>query len=234
MAARRQGQIGGVAAKFKSRRLAGRGDLFGGVRLNLGQLGGSFAPDAAAIPADPAREHDDPVEELFEDQLHCADLVVVSKADLLTDSDLDDVERAVLREVRPGTGIVRGSPAGLPPAILIGLGSAAENDMAGRESHHDLEGEEHDHDDFASFVVEAVPANSLDIIRARVQAALAVPGVLRIKGRGTVRNRAGMVVVQAVGARVEAYFTPAADAPSLVVIGLRGLDRTAVEAALAG
>ena len=42
---------------------------------------GRFAPDAESAP-DPARMHDDPVEELFEDQLRCADLVVVSKADL--------------------------------------------------------------------------------------------------------------------------------------------------------
>jgi cobalamin biosynthesis protein CobW len=58
--------------------------------------------------------------------------------------------------------------------------------------------------------------------------------VLRIKGRSAVRDRSGAVVVQAVGARVETYFTPAADAPSLVVIGLRAMDRAAIEAALAG
>ena len=201
-------------------------------------VAGRFAPDPeatrAAVAADPAIDHDDPIEELFEDQLRCADLVVLNKADLVSESELAEAEAIVRREARPGIGLMRRQRGNLSLDVLLGLSAASESDMAGRESHHELEGEEHDHDDFASFVVESVPANSLDIVRARVQAALAVPGVLRIKGRGTVRNRAGMVVVQAVGARVETYFTPAANAPSLVVIGLRGLDRTAVEAALAG
>ena len=196
---------------------------------------GTFAPDhGRRIQADPARQHDDPVEELFEDQLRCADLVVVSKADLLADSDLDDVERIVLREVRPGTGIVRGSPAGLPPAILIGLGSAAENDMAGRESHHDLEGEEHDHDDFASFVLDAPAFASLDELKLRVAAAGRMPGVLRIKGRAAVAGKSASAIVQAVGPRVDAYFAPGTEPTGLVIIGLRDLDRDTVTACLGG
>jgi cobalamin biosynthesis protein CobW len=82
--------------------------------------------------------------------------------------------------------------------------------------------------------VTPAPAASLEAVRARVQKALGVPGVLRIKGRVAVSGRPGVAVIQAVGARVEAYFTPAAEAPSLVVIGLRDMDRAAVEAALAG
>jgi cobalamin biosynthesis protein CobW len=199
---------------------------------------GRFAPDPqatkAALAADPAIVHDDPIEELFEDQLRCADLIVVSKADLISEGDLAQAEAIVLREARPGIGMMRGHGGGLSPDVLLGLSAASEDDMKGRESHHDLEGEEHDHDDFASFVVRPGSAVSLDAIRARVMTALAVPGVLRIKGRSTVQDRAGAVVVQAVGARVEAYFTPSADAPSLVVIGLRDMDRGAVEAALAG
>ncbi len=199
---------------------------------------GRFAPDPeatkAALAADPAIDHDDPIEELFEDQLRCADLVVMSKADLVSEGDLAEAEAIVLREARPGTGMMRGQGGGLSPDVLLGLSAASESDMAGRESHHDLEGEEHDHDDFTSFVVKPAPADSLETVRARVQKALGVPGVLRIKGRSGVRDRAGAVVVQAVGARVEAYFTPAAEAPSLVVIGLRDMDRGAIEAALAG
>ncbi|MBN9011411.1 MAG: cobalamin biosynthesis protein CobW, partial [Rhizobiales bacterium] len=107
---------------------------------------GRFAPQAAS--ADPAREHDDPVEELFEDQLRCADLVVVSKTDLVDGPTLSEVEATVAREARPGTTTLRSRGEGLPAEILLGLASASEDDMKGRESHHDLEGEEHDHDDF--------------------------------------------------------------------------------------
>ena len=38
--------------------------------------------------------------------------------------------------------------------MLLGLGAAAEDDLDSRPSHHELEGEDHDHDEFDSFVVE--------------------------------------------------------------------------------
>ncbi len=192
---------------------------------------GRFAPEAEAAP-DPARMHDDPVEELFEDQLRCADLVVVSKADLVSPDALAEVEAAVARDTRPGVSALRSSGAGLPTEILLGLSAAAEADLKGRESHHELEGEEHDHDDFDSFVVTPPPAPSLDDLRRRVSAALEVAGVFRIKGYAQVEGKAASVVVQAVGSRVETYFSPTPARDGLVVIGLRDLDRTAAAARL--
>ena len=100
---------------------------------------GTFAPVAPAAD-DPAREHDDPVEELFEDQLRCADLVVVSKSDLVDAATLGSVEATVAREARTGVTALRSGPGGLPLAVLLGLGADAEANFAGRESHHDLEG----------------------------------------------------------------------------------------------
>lgn len=193
---------------------------------------GILAPKPAA--ADPAREHDDPVEELFEDQLRCADLVVVSKADLVDEAALGRVESTVAGKARLGVVTLRSGVGGLPVEVLLGIAAAAETDFAGRESHHDLEGEDHDHDDFASLVVEMPAMLSLDALRCRVAEALALPGVLRIKGRAEVAGKAAAVVVQAVGARVEAWFEPAPSPAGLVVIGLAGFDRSAVLRHLAG
>jgi cobalamin biosynthesis protein CobW len=194
---------------------------------------GRFAPEAEAAP-DPARTHDDPVEELFEDQLRCADLVVVSKADLVGVDVLGAVDGIVARDIRSGVSILRSAGEGLPAEILLGLSAAAEADLKGRESHHELEGEEHDHDDFDSFVVTPAPAASLEALRARVSAALELPGVFRIKGHARVEGKGAPVVVQAVGARVETYFSPTPAREGLVVIGLRDLDRAAATARLTG
>ena len=197
---------------------------------------GRFAPDPEAtraeLAADPAVTHDDPIEELFEDQLRCADIVVVSKSDLVSPAELAAAEELVRREARTGTGIVRGAGGTVPPEVLLGIAASAEADMKGRESHHELEGEEHDHDEFDSFVVPVTPADSLDALGARVRSALAVPGVLRVKGYAAVAGKAAPAVVQAVGPRVDLSFSPGARAGGLVVIGLRGLDRAAVMAAL--
>ena len=195
---------------------------------------GRFAPAMPTAP-DPVRDHDDPIEELFEDQLRCADLVVVGKADLLGADAVDRVEATVLGEARPGTPVVRGSLKGLPADVLLGLAAGAEDNMGGRESHHELEGEEeHDHDDFASFVVDTPPFGTVEALKERVGAALAYPGVLRIKGRARVDGKAAPVVVQGVGPRVETYFDPAGGGDGLVVIGLAGLDPAAVSSRLIG
>jgi cobalamin biosynthesis protein CobW len=199
---------------------------------------GRFAPDPdairAALAADPAIEHEDPIEELFEDQLRCADLIVVSKADQVSEAELAATEALARREARPGVALLRGRGANLSPDVLLGLAAASETDMVGRESHDELEGEEHDHDEFDSFVIAPGVAASLDEIRARVEAALALPGVLRVKGRIGVAGKAAAAVVQAVGTRVETYFAPAEAKPQLVVIGLREMDRSAIELSLSG
>jgi cobalamin biosynthesis protein CobW len=189
---------------------------------------GRFTPEVSGE----APAHDDPIEELFEDQLRCADMIVVSKSDLVSAASFAETQDIIRRDVRAGTSIVRGGA--VPAEVLLGLAASAEGDMLGRESHHDLEGEEHDHDDFISHVFEVTPAASLDALKARVSATLAVPGVLRVKGRVGVAGKSAPAVVQAVGPRLDLSFVPGAAPSGLVVIGLRDMDRGAIAAALAG
>src|ERR1700712_4937262 len=132
---------------------------------------------AAQRAADPSLDHDDPIEEVFEDQLACADLVVLSKSDLVSPDALTQIETKLKAVLRPGVRIARSQ--GTP--ILIGLNAAAEDDMKARLGHHGEE-EEHDHDDFDSIVVTPPPAISIEAMRTRVNNALNLTGVLRVKG----------------------------------------------------
>ncbi|OYU88634.1 MAG: cobalamin biosynthesis protein CobW [Bradyrhizobiaceae bacterium PARB1] len=184
--------------------------------------------------ADEGIEHDDPIEEVFEDQLACADLVVLSKSDLVSAEQLAEIETKLKAELRAGVGIVR-SKGDLAPKVLIGLNAAAEDDMAARAGHHGEE-EEHDHDDFDSIVVKPTAAADLDSMRARVSDALGLDGVLRVKGHARIADKLSPVVVQAVGARVDlAFARPDVSHPEhLVVIGLKGFNADAARKALAG
>jgi cobalamin biosynthesis protein CobW len=179
-------------------------------------------------------EHDDPIEEVFEDQLACADLVVLSKSDLVSAAQLDEIEIKLKAELRAGVGIVR-SKGDLAPRVLIGLNAAAEDDMAARAGHHGEE-EDHDHDDFDSIVIKPGTAGDLEAMRARISDALGLEGVLRVKGHARIAGKPAPIVVQAVGARVDlAYARPDVSHPEhLVVIGLKGFDANAVRRALAG
>jgi len=202
--------------------------------LSEGRVTIDEAAVAAQRAADSSVDHDDPIEEVFEDQLACADLVVLSKSDLVAPDALTAIEARLAAVLRPGVRIVL-SHGTLAPLVLIGLNSAAEDDMAARVGHHGEE-EEHDHDDFDSIVVTPSPANSVDAMRARVSDALNLSGVLRVKGHARISDKAAPMVVQAVGSRVELSFgrPDVKQSEHLVVIGLKGFDSEAARRALAG
>ena len=201
---------------------------------------GRFADDperlAAQRVADPSLDHDNPLDEVFGDQLAAADLVVLNKTDLLDDEALAKAERDIAAQLRPGVKTVRSAYGKVAPAVLLGLAAGAEDDLAARPSHHDLESE-HDHDDFESFVVArgsvAEPARLL----AAIGAVVARHDILRLKGFLDIPGKELRQVVQAVGSRVQHHFDRPwrRDEPRLsrlVVIGRKGLDRTAIAAAL--
>ena len=200
---------------------------------------GRVAADEAAIArqrqADDALDHDSPIEELFEDQLRCADLVVLSKTDLVNDIQIAGVEATIAPDRRDAARTIHSRISGLPSDILLGVGAQAEDDTKTRQSHHEMAGsDDHEHDDFDSFSI-AIEAPDRNIAQMRVSEAMAVAGVLRIKGLVALPDRMPPLAVQAVGPRVESWFwgEPMGN-PSLVVIGLAGMDRLAIEAALRG
>ena len=201
---------------------------------------GRFATDPAALAAqraaDPALDHDNPLEEVFEDQLSAADLVVLNKTDLLAPDALDGVERDLARQKRAATKLIAASHGAVAPALLLGLDAAAEDDLASRPSHHDLE-PEHDHDDFESFMVARGPVADTPGFLARLGEIVAAHDILRLKGFLHVPGKDFRQVVQGVGARLQHYFDRpwGSDEPRqsrLVVIGRKGLDRAAIAAAI--
>lgn len=203
-------------------------------------VAGRFADDPEAIAAqraaDPTIEHDNPLEEVFGDQLACADLVILNKTDLLCEGELVRLIDEIAARLRPGVRIVTARDGAVPPEVALGLAAAAEDDLAARPSVHELEGE-HDHDDFDSFVVTLDTAD--DALLARLGATIRAHDILRVKGFVAVPGRDRRQVVQAVGDRVQHYFdreweAGEARATRLVVIGKKGLDRAAVAAALGG
>ena len=205
---------------------------------------GRFAADENAVAAqraaDDKLDHESPLHELFEDQLACADLIILNKSDLVEEGEFARVSEIVTQEKRPAAQMVRSVRGRIAADVLIGLGAQAEDDITNRLSHHELEGEEeHDHDDFESFVVAMPP---IDDPRGLSRKLIDVAGdmqILRAKGFLAVDNKPMRLAVQGVGPRVDSYF----DRPlredekgggHLVIIGLKGMDREAIAARLGG
>ena len=205
---------------------------------------GRFADDEEAVAAqraaDPNLDHENPIEELFEDQLNCADMVILNKTDLLEAHEHAAVSGDLKSRVRSGTRLVPTRHGEIEVAALLGVGASAEDDLHNRLSHHEMEGEEqHDHDDFITFIVSLGEVADRAAFLKRIEQTVAVHDILRIKGFVDVKGSPARLLVQAVGPRLNSYF----DRPwksgerrgtELVVIGEKHMDREAITGLLRG
>lgn len=199
-----------------------------GLALAEGLVAGDMEALAAQRAEDDSLDHDNPVEEVFEDQIACADLVILTKADLLDEKGLAIASERVKAHLSRAVRIVPTSNGVVDPAVFIGLGLAVEDDIENRKTHHDDE-LDHEHDDFDSFVLDVPAIADPAELAQRIADVTAAEKVLRIKGYVEVTGKPMRLLVQAVGARVNHYF----DRPwavgeerlsRLVVIGEKGID----------
>jgi cobalamin biosynthesis protein CobW len=216
---------------------------------------GRFAHDESAVDAQRAADdnldHETPLSELFDDQIACADMIVVNKTDLLSVPEADAIAARLKAESRNGVQIVRAAQGALPVAVLLGQGAAAEGDMHVRgEVHHhhhdhdddddhdddqDHDHHDHGHDEFESFVVTRPEITDPAAFAAQVAAVIRTHDILRLKGFAAVTGKPMRLTLQAVGPRIETYFDRPLTGPRetrLVVIGQAGLDQAAITAAL--
>jgi cobalamin biosynthesis protein CobW len=202
---------------------------------------GRFADDPDAVQelreADDMLDHDNPLEEVFEDQLLSADLVLLNKADMLDAAGIEGVRKRVAEDTQPAVKFVTTTKGAIDPAVLLGIGAAVEDVIENRRSHHDEE-DDHDHDDFESFVVSFGSVADPAELGARIKKAVLAHDILRVKGFIDVAGKDMRHVVQAVGPRMERYYDRPWQAgetrrTELVVIGETGLDRDGIFRVLA-
>ena len=201
---------------------------------------GRFATDPAAIQAqreaDDSLDHESPLEELFEEQVQCADMVILNKTDCVSEGDWNAIDAVVARHLRPAVKTLRSSHGKIDASVLLGLGMEAETDLDSRPSHHD-DGHEHDHEDFDSFVIDLGETEDSDAFLARLETVIIKHDILRVKGFLAVPSKNMRLVVQAVGGRIQRYFDrdwrgDDVRSSRLVIIGQHGLDEAAISAAL--
>jgi cobalamin biosynthesis protein CobW len=198
-------------------------------------LSGQFAADPAEVERqrqeDPNLDHERPLQELFEDQLAAADLVIISKADELSPAELEQVRATVTKLTHPSVKVISATRGELPFDVVLGLGRAAEDHIDERHTHHDEdhdEGKEHSHELFDTIVVRPPTLERAALLRG-LEAVVRDHEVYRAKGFAEVEGKPMRLVVQGVGRRFDSYFDRpwAADerrATELVFIGSH-LDR---------
>jgi cobalamin biosynthesis protein CobW len=201
---------------------------------------GRFAPDPDAVEAQRAvadnLDHETPLSEVFEDQIACADIVLLTKADLAGSAGLEAAKAAIEAEMPRRVPMLPVVDGVIDARVILGLEAAAEDDLAARPSHHDGE-DEHEHNDFASVVIDLPEVTDVDAFIGSIQRLAREQNVLRAKGYVAVEGKPMRLLLQSVGARVRHQFDrPWGAKPrqsKLVVIGEHGdIDEAAIRMGL--
>ncbi len=193
--------------------------------------------------ADEMLDHETPLGELFEDQVNCADLIILSKSDLLENDKITTVKSVVAKEARNGVQMIASQNGKLPLDVVLGLDMKAEDDnrLSHHERHHAANGDghhhhhhEHEHDDFETFHIDLGEIEDEEALKAKLVETIKTHDILRLKGFVSVKDKDMRLVIQAVGPRLDAYY----DRPwemgeerssQLVVIGQAGMDQAEIQ-----
>jgi cobalamin biosynthesis protein CobW len=204
--------------------------------LALGQFVGDLDALEAQRQADDSIDHETPIEELFEDQIACADLVLLTKSDVVSDADRAKVQSWLTAEVPQGVKILPVQQGEISPDVLLGFNAAVEDNLDQRHSHHDHE-EEHDHDEDIN-AVQIITSATFDpnSLIEKLKTLVQEQEIYRIKGFVSVPGKAMRLVLQGVGQRFDTFYDRpwAADESrqtKLVVIG-HELDQATIETAI--
>ena len=205
---------------------------------------GRFAEDEDALQAqreaDEALDHESPLAEVFEDQIGCADMVILNKADLLAANGAErEARRAWSRTCAPAPASSRRRTGACRRTCCSA--STPRRKTISRAAARTTTGSTKSTTTTSSRASSWRPAPSTTPPPSPRGLSIAADayGLLRMKGFLDVAGKRRRLVVQAVGSRVDRHFDRdwrkgETRESRLVVIGLAPLDRAAVEAAIRG
>ena len=194
--------------------------------------------------ADPSLDHATAIEELFEEQLEAADLVLVSRADSLDPAALAALQDRLRPSLRPGTPVLPMERGQIDPALVLGL-TRPSPDQSHGAGDHDHDHHDHDHHDHTHVAMDSLAINLPGVfdrerLEISLRALIASGALIRVKGRLWLPGKARPLQIQGVGPRLECWFeaddapgTPKQDGLELVVLGF-GLKQDQLESSLKG
>ena len=173
------------------------------------------AVDAQRL-ADDSLDHETPLSELFEDQISCADIILLTKPDLAGPDGVAKAKATVHAKAPRPLPVIEVAEGAVDPRVILGLEATAEDDIDARPSHHEDHHHHHDHDDhdhhhhhhdhghdaFNSIVLDIPEIDNPAALVARIETLAKEHNILRVKGYAAARGKPMRLLVQAVGARV--------------------------------
>lgn len=218
-------------------RVSGVVTVVDGEALAQGHVVGDPAAIEAQRLADPSLDHLSAIEELFDDQLEAADLVLISRADCLQAEQITALQTELAAKLRPGVTVLPMARGQVPAALLLGLERDQGDHGMGDHTHdshsHDSHSQgdhdhphdhdhEPDHDDHHDHDHSHVAMQSVALrlegpvdrqaLESLLRSQIDRQNFLRLKGRAWLAGKAQPLQIQAVGPRLECWFDPKAAA----------------------
>ncbi len=168
-------------------------------------------------------EHETPLSEVFEDQINCSDVVLLTKPDLV--ENISDARNIIIKEMERNVPILEVQNGEIGADLILGINAAAETDLDNRRSHHDGF-DDHEHDDFDTFSISVPKILDIEKFKIVLETLIRKNDILRIKGFLRVESKPLNLLVQGVGKRLSVNFTdtkiPVENTGNLVFIGEKG------------
>ena len=179
-------------------------------------------------------EHETPLSEVFEDQINCSDVVLLTKPDLV--KNILDARNIIIKEMERNVPILEVQNGDIGADVILGVNAAAETDLDNRRSHHDGF-DDHEHDDFDTFSISVPKILDIEKFKIVLETLIRENDILRIKGFLRVESKPLNLLVQGVGKRLSVNFTdtkiPVENTGNLVFIGEKGrIDQDVISAYL--
>ena len=177
-------------------------------------------------------EHETPLSEVFEDQINCSDVVLLTKPDLV--ENISDARNIIIKEMERNVPILEVQNGDVGADVILGVNAAAETDLDNRRSHHDGF-DDHEHDDFDTFSITVPKILDVESFKLVLETLIRENDILRIKGFLRVESKPLNLLVQGVGKRLSVNFTdtkiPVENTGNLVFIGEKGrIDQDVISA----
>ena len=179
-------------------------------------------------------EHETPLSEVFEDQINCSDVVLLTKPDLV--ENISVARNIIIKELERNVPILEVQNGDIGADVILGVNAAAETDLDNRRSHHDGF-DDHEHDDFDTFSISVPKILDIEKFKIVLETLIRKNDILRIKGFLRVESKPLNLLVQGVGKRLSVNFTdtkiPVENTGNLVFIGEKGrIDQDVISASL--
>ena len=166
-------------------------------------------------------DHESSIEELFEDQLSCADLIVMTKSDLISKDAYAEVSSIIQDRVGDQIKLISAVKGDIPVDVLLGIDAKTEDRADQIHSHHEAHhhhhhqdhshshdhDHDHDHDEtINSIVIEITAAHTPKQLITVLKSLVHEHHIYRIKGMIHVPGKPMRMIVQGVAERFENYF----------------------------